>query len=463
VQPIRLIQALRLSAESRVAVVGAGGKSTLLFRLAREYTRSVEATFPRVVLTTTTHLASEQASLADRHFIVQSLTELEEIFRNGITGISLITGALTAENRLDALPPELLAAVDELAGQAHLPVLIEADGSRRLPLKAPAEHEPAIPAWANQVVVVAGLSGLGQALDAAHIHRFERFAELSQQAVGQNVTPEGLSEVLLSPHGGLKNIPPGAQRFLLLNQADHAELQAAAGRIAQQALPLFDAVLVAQLTDALNPVKAVYSSIAGVVLAAGKSSRMGRTTKVLLDWQGETFVHKAARTALQAGLSPVVVVTGARARPVKMSVADLAVQVVENKAWEAGQSTSLISGVKVLPPACGGVIFLLADQPQVTAEVLRALVEQHRGTLAPIIAPMVEDRRANPVLFDRVTFPGLLALTGDTGGRALFSQFPAQWLPWGDAMLLLDVDTHEDLKKLIAAYEVRLDTQIDPF
>jgi molybdenum cofactor cytidylyltransferase len=451
VQPIRLTQALQVTPESRLAIVGAGGKTTLMFRLAREYAAPV-------VLTTSTHLAREQAALADRHFLVTSRGEIAEIFERGISGSVFISGSLTPENRLASLPSDLLDYLAELAGAAGLPVLLEADGARRLPIKAPAEHEPAVPAWVNQVVVVTGLSGLGQPLDGSHVHRPERFSALAQLEPGQPVTPEALLRVLLSPQGSLKNIPAAARKYLVLNQADTEGLQAVAGRMAEAALSAYDAGLVAQLQDELIPVKAVYTPIAGVVLAAGKSSRMGRRAKVLLNWQGETFVHKAARTALEAGLNPVVVVTGAHARSVGRAVADLAVRVVENKAWAEGQSTSLISGVLALPTACGGAIFLLADQPQVTMEVLQALVERHRGTMAAIIAPLVEDRRANPVLFDRVTFAGLRGLRGDTGGRALFAQFPVHWLPWDDALLLLDVDTPEDLKELTLAYESRFET-----
>ena len=75
---------------------------------------------------------------------------------------------------------------------------------------------------------------------------------------------------------------------------------------------------------------------------------------------------------------------------------------------------------------------------------------QSAWPLAPIVAPLVDGRRGNPVLFDRSTFPELLALTGDVGGRALFSRYPIEWLPWLDAAVLLDVDTPDEYRKLLA-------------
>ena len=97
----------------------------------------------------------------------------------------------------------------------------------------------------------------------------------------------------------------------------------------------------------------------------------------------------------------------------------------------------------------GGGIFLLADQPQVTVPVLQALVERHRLNLPPVLAPMVQDARANPVLFDRVTFQDLLSLQGDMGGRGIFHKYPPAYLPWHDDRLLLDVDTPEQYRRLV--------------
>ena len=106
----------------------------------------------------------------------------------------------------------------------ELPLLVEADGSRRLPLKAPAPHEPVIPEWVNTVVVVAGLSGLGKLLDPAWVHRPEIFAHLSGLELNAPVTSDGLINVLTHPQGGLKDIPYGARRVALLNQAGRLPL-----------------------------------------------------------------------------------------------------------------------------------------------------------------------------------------------------------------------------------------------
>jgi molybdenum cofactor cytidylyltransferase len=134
-------------------------------------------------------------------------------------------------------------------------------------------------------------------------------------------------------------------------------------------------------------------------------------------------------------------------------VQDLPVKAIHNRDWESGQASSIKRGISTLTSLQveenpGGAIFLLTDQPQVTPTILHALMEEHAATLAPVIAPMVLDRRANPVLFDRSTFSDLMELEGDVGGRAIFSKYKVNYLTWHDDALLLDVDTPEHYQRL---------------
>jgi molybdenum cofactor cytidylyltransferase len=107
------------------------------------------------------------------------------------------------------------------------------------------------------------------------------------------------------------------------------------------------------------------------------------------------------------------------------------------------------AGLAALPARSGAAVFLLVDQPQVPPELVRALVARHATTLVPIVAPDVDGRRGNPVLFDRATFPDFAALEGDVGGRAVFKRHPLEYVPWVDPVVSLDVDTLLDYQKLI--------------
>jgi molybdenum cofactor cytidylyltransferase len=444
-QRLSLRSTLGLDTIPRLAAVGAGGKTTFLFQLAREFPAGV-------LVTTSTHLAVEQASLADTHLIIHAQNEIEAIFQKGIQGVTLLTGEEAGGGRLGGLPMEWLDDIAFLADRGNLPLLVEADGSRRLPVKAPALHEPAIPSWAKEVVVCVGLNGIGLPMDRDHVHRPEIVAELARQDPGSIVTTTTIASILLNPDGGLKNIPPKARITALLNQADDELREAAGGRIAQELKNVYDTILITSLSDPTTPVKAVYAPTGAIILAAGKSDRFEGEQKVLLDWFGEPFIRHIARTAINANLEPVIVIAGLQYNKVKQALAGLPVVVKENKDWEAGQSTSIQTGIQNLPERVRSVIFLLADQPQVSTALLTALIERHRQTASAIVAPLVEDRRANPVLFDRVTFHDLMTLHGDTGGRAIFAKFHVDYLPWLDRLMIFDVDTQEDYSRLLAAY-----------
>lgn len=451
---MKLAEALRLSipGESRIAFVGAGGKTTEMFRLARE--------LAPVLVTTSTHLGAWQVSAADRHFTWLERDPLPDLQPWIGNGISLITGGQAEDDRLRGLSYAQLAMIDAMAESHQLPVLVEADGARQRPLKAPASHEPAIPSFINLVVVLAGLSAMGKPLTQEWVHRPERFSTLSQLEPGKPITSAGIAAVLKHPEGGMKAIPSHARRVVLLTQADTADLQAAGQELARQLMPTFHSVVITSLVPTTNglalvgsergifqEIKAVHEPAAAIILAAGGASRFGRP-KQLLPWEGEPFVRRVARTAMDAGLSPVIVVTGAWGDEVGKQVSDLPVRIANNTEWQAGQGSSVRTGTQALPPECGAAIFLLADQPQIPSTLIRALLDEHACTLAPIVAPLVDGRRGNPVLFDRITFPDLLNLSGEAGGRALFSRYAVTWLPWHDASVLVDVDTVEDYQKL---------------
>ncbi len=446
--------ALRLAAltasNRTVSLVGAGGKSTALFQLARQ--------LQPCIVTATSHLGLWQIPLADHHIIARSTEDLSNLPNAGVV---LITGEIKSD-RTNPVTNEILYWLREESKKRGIFLLVEADGSRQKPLKAPAPHEPPIPEFTETVIVVAGLSAIGKPLTEEHVHRSEIFSQLCGLRAGQPITPKEIIGTLTHSQGGLKNIPAHARRIAFLNQADTPELQSIGGGMARELLHQFDSVIVGSLQQ--NSFRTI-EQMAGIILAAGEATRYG-SPKQLLDWKGKPFVRHIAETALHSGLWPVVVVTGFCAPEVESCLKDLPVDIVHNPAYQQGQSTSIKAGINYLETSrkgesddtsvgsgggqAGAAIFLLADQPQIPSEVIRALTESHTRGLHPIIAPLVlEERRANPVLFDQVTFPDLLQLTGDIGGRAIFSKYKVEYITWHDDILLLDVDKPEDYQRLV--------------
>jgi molybdenum cofactor cytidylyltransferase len=463
---MQLINALRYSQPSSLAFVGAGGKTTAIFKTARELLAASMSKPARetVLVTTTTHFGVWQSVYADHLYKLNSLADFKIIEKDLLKGVVLLTGD-EQNNLLVGLPRRLVDKVHVFAEEHFLPLLIEADGSHTCPLKAPASHEPAIPDFTQVVVVVAGLQGLGQPLTKTWVHRPEKFAELSGLHIGELISRSALVKVLLSTEGGLKNIPSKADRVVLLNQADTPELQASGKAMAEKLISKYQSIIIASLSrgdagstpsEAFssgqgNEIHAVFEQIGGIILAAGGSSRFGKSKQMLI-WKGIPLVRHVAITALKAGLSPVVLVTGASAEEIESVIKDLPVRIVNNHEWAMGMSSSIKTGVTSLPKGIGGAVFLQADQPQIPATLIQGLVEAHERTLNPIIAPQIDGQRGNPVLFDASTFTELQSLEGDIGGRALFEKFPIQWFPWHDPNLLIDIDSPEDYRKFLRIY-----------
>lgn len=190
----------------------------------------------------------------------------------------------------------------------------------------------------------------------------------------------------------------------------------------------------------------ISKKVAGVILAAGGSSRFGEI-KQLLPWKNKNIINTVVETAALAGLDPILVVLGANAGLIQASLDNETVQVVNNTDWDKGQSTSLKAGVTAIRHTVDGVLFLLCDQPHLTVNLVNAVVEEGLRS-GKVVTPIIDDRRANPVYFPASCFPLFDSLEGDAGGRQIISACPHTTLPWLDDWMARDIDTPEDYRAL---------------
>jgi len=459
---MKLSEALRIEQPQSIAFVGAGGKTTALFNLARQLP-------PPVIVTTTTHLAKWQIVLADKHIQISPEEDITDHLLVDLNGVLLITGSEIQDERMSGLDINTIEHLYGYACDSNMFLLIEADGSKQRPLKAPAEHEPVIPDFVDKVVVVAGLSALDQPLSEAWVHRPEKFAGLCGLTINESISLDAIGSVLTNQEGGLKGIPKDADVIALLNQADTPELLSKAKFLSSLLLPYYQSVIIASLKNPNQSINgqaqddehqidnriaggegviSVIEQVAGIILAAGRSSRL-ETPKQLLNWQGRTFIEQAILNAQESRLSPVVVVIGAFSEKIEKVIINLAVNIVINEEWSLGQSTSIRAGLNELPQGVGAVVFLLVDQPHISPLLINKLIDTHASSLSSIVVPIIDGKRGNPVLFDQRTFPDLRMLEGDIGGRKLFSQYHPEWVEWFDTSVLIDVDTIDDYDQLI--------------
>jgi molybdenum cofactor cytidylyltransferase len=439
---------LRMQRHDVVSLVGGGGKTTLMFRLAVELAQSGG----RVVTTMTTRIFAGQMALAPAHLIWQDQAPLFEPLHELLTtfGHVLLAGGVAVEqDKVSGLPTEL---VNRIAADPIVDfVIVEADGSRRLPLKAPADHEPVIPDGTTIVVPVVGMEVLGLPLTPENVHRPLLVAALARALPGDPVTAELIATVLAHPQGGAKGAPPGARLVPFLNKVEDAPTLAAARVTARLLLahPRVDSVLIGSAASS-NPVREVWSRVGAVVLAAGAASRFG-ALKQVQPWGDRPLVAHVVDQALGCpDVSRIVVTVGAGAEEVRQALGERGVLAAPAPDWEQGQSRSVRAGLEALVAeptgAPGAVLFLLADQPGVTPELLSALIQRHRETLAPVVAPRYQGRRGNPVLFDRTTFPEFARLEGDVGARPILQarRDEIAWVDWPTPEVTQDIDTTDD-------------------
>ncbi len=189
------------------------------------------------------------------------------------------------------------------------------------------------------------------------------------------------------------------------------------------------------------------SGIAGIILAAGQSSRFG-APKQLHDFAGEPLVRRIARIALASRLAQVRVVIGPHSAAMRQALEGLALQIVENPFFAEGQSTSVRVGLEDLDATAA--LFLPVDQPFLDPSLLHRLIAAHEHGSGRIIVPRSGSRRGAPVLFDRAFFPELRALEGDVGGRVLLRRHAAEIheIEVENPLELTDIDTPEDLRRL---------------
>ncbi|HKA71341.1 MAG TPA: NTP transferase domain-containing protein, partial [Xanthobacteraceae bacterium] len=194
--------------------------------------------------------------------------------------------------------------------------------------------------------------------------------------------------------------------------------------------------------------------IAAVVLAAGRSTRMG-SNKLVAELNGTPLVRIAAEQALASCADPVIVVTGHERERVEKALAGLAVRFVHNPEFADGLSTSLKAGLAAVPPEADGAIICLGDMPQVRAAMIDRLIaafDPARGAL--IVVPTIDGKRGNPVLWSRRFFPELAGLEGDVGARHMIGAYGEAVVEVAaDRAALVDIDTPEALSALKAEIE----------
>ena len=191
--------------------------------------------------------------------------------------------------------------------------------------------------------------------------------------------------------------------------------------------------------------------IAAIVLAAGRSSRMGPHNKLLESIDGKAIIAPVAEVAIASGVEPVIVVTGFEAERIEEALRGLTVTFAHNAQFAEGMSSSIKAGFKALPADCDGALILLGDMPRVERRDIEALIaafaKKGRDT---ICIPVRDSRRGNPVLWGASYFAEMMGLRGDVGAKQLIPKHAEHVIevPVASNGIFADVDTPADLAEL---------------
>ncbi len=191
-----------------------------------------------------------------------------------------------------------------------------------------------------------------------------------------------------------------------------------------------------------------------VVLAAGRSSRMGEH-KLLLPLGGRPLITYAVSAATASNARPVIVVVGYDVDAVRRALAGTGATIVVNSLYHNGMATSLHAGLAAVPAESKGVLIMLADQPLISSALLNALIAASEDSPQAIVAACYGGRRGTPVCFPRALFHELAQTSGDEGGRSVVTAHEdlLRLVEAANPEQGLDVDRKQDYERLAARWE----------
>ena len=191
-------------------------------------------------------------------------------------------------------------------------------------------------------------------------------------------------------------------------------------------------------------------SIAVIILAAGRSARLG-SPKQLLSYRGKTLLQHTIDTALESQASPILVVLGSGKDAIKKELEQKQVFILENSSWESGMASSISCGItnlQELAPESKAVILMVCDQPFVNAKLLNNLITKHKDTRQSIVASSYANTLGTPALFHQSLFSELLVLEGESGAKSLIKKYSLQTGFVSFDQGRIDIDTRENYRNL---------------
>jgi probable selenium-dependent hydroxylase accessory protein YqeC len=422
-----------------ICFVGGGGKTTAMFKLAREL-RNLNR---RVLVTTTTAIFYPDNEEYDR--VVVTKDECSSTFDNmNHTGITVLGSEVSPENKLLGVDKNFIEKI--YLSNIFDYILIEADGSKRKSIKAPAEHEPVIPEGSTKVVGVIGLDCISREIDEKYVHRPEIFAKITNSRKGDVIGYESILNLIENDKGLFKGVPSGCERFLILNKVEDKDREEAADKVLEGIVERnisMDGFIVGSLLEDKYMKLPNEGNITAIIMASGFSRRMN-TNKLVLPVNGIPCIERVIKAVCESDVDEIVLIY--QKDDVKYIAEKYGLKTIYNDKAHLGQSEAVKLGVLCSNTASKGYMFFTGDQPFINKRVINKVVDNFEAGSYRIVVPTFEGKRGNPVIFSSLLKDELLKLEGDVGGRAVMEKYSScvKLLAIDDKRSGLDMDTKED-------------------
>lgn len=388
---------LRLPEHAVISVTGAGGKTSLIFAWARE----LAAAGKNVVITTTTHMYRPERMEEDGIRIV-------------------VSDDPERPDKVTAPPAEVLESLHETADV----VLIEADGSRRMPLKWPGEHEPVVPDWTDLTVCVAGLSALGRSVSDVIFRADELPDVLKRDTVDINL----MHAMISSRSGGQKGVRGDFRVFM--NQVDDDIDRLAAAYRLQQIFAVMG------IQSAWGSLQDKDERIAVILEAAGDSKRFGSNKLLHTMGDGRPMIASILDAVRPLEAYKKILVT--QYDEIAAMAPDF--DIVMNDRPDLGISRSMQLGLTAAGDS-GAYMFCVCDQPGISTSTLEKLINEYKKGTAGIVSLAWQGKMCNPKIFSSCYREELMNLSGDTGGRQIIAAH-------ADDLMLVEAESEEEVRDI---------------
>lgn len=416
-----------------VSIVGAGGKTTLLYLLGNHLQ---EAGF-NVLLTTTTMVYYPDSDGTFNNLTFWGSKIIEQEFKQGVG---------QDKRKIKGFEKEEMECFAENGQFNDFDfVLIEADGAKRMPIKAPNENEPVVIDFSDIVIGVVGLDSLGKSINDENTHRPAELIKIFNKDLGDIINENDIKNLVLSEKGLFKNSPILAKKILVLNKADTAEMIKSGEKI----IDLLKNGLNGHCNSIISKNKIDYLMISSlekgkihkfvnrvpkitlVVFAAGEGIRMG-AGKLMLELDGISILDRVLNTveSLESAELTESLVTAEITETILVYSADRVKElaekhkidiIIKNPEPERGMSSSLKLAVKKTSQDSDAFMFFMGDQPFISKKTIEKLIGKWLEDTSRIVVPCFAGKNGNPVIFPARFRKQLMEVTGDKGGREIIN------------------------------------------